>query len=147
MDLSVTKFESLSVSDLYQILKLRSEVFVLEQECLYQDLDDLDQPSWHVMLKDGDKLVACARVFHRDRELKVAQIGRVVTAMEFRRMAKGTEVMQKAMEVAFNDLDARTIYVEAQVYAIPFYRNLGFEVNSDEFLEDGIPHVQMIAKK
>lgn len=147
MDLSVTRFESLSVSNLYQILKLRSEVFVLEQECLYQDLDDLDQPSWHVMLKDGDQLVACARVFHRNRDEKVAQIGRMVTAMKYRRMAKGSVVMSKAMEVAFQELGAETIYIEAQVYAIPFYRNLGFEVNSDEFLEDGIPHVQMIAKK
>lgn len=147
MELSVTKFDSLNVRELYQILRLRSQVFVLEQECLYQDLDDLDQPSWHVMLKDADKLVACARVFHRNQKEGVAQIGRMVTAMEYRRMAKGSEVMQKAMEVAFNELNAQTIYIEAQVYAIPFYENLGFKVASEEFLEDGIPHVQMIAKR
>lgn len=147
MELSVSRFESLQVQELYQILQLREKVFVLEQECLYQDLDDLDQPSWHVMLKDGDKLVACARVFHRNKEQHVAQIGRMVTAMEYRRLAKGTEVMRKSMDVAFNELDAQEIYIEAQVYAIPFYENLGFTVSSEEFLEDGIPHVQMIAKR
>jgi ElaA protein len=137
-------FSNLSVSQLYEILKLRQDIFVVEQQCIYMDTDDLDQDAWHVMLWDDDKLVSYARVFMRDKEFKMAQIGRVVTDRRYRRQNHAFKVMQKAIEIAKDIYQAQQIYLEAQTYAISFYEKLGFKVTSEEFLEDGIPHVKMI---
>ncbi len=143
METIALHFSSLSATQLYEILKLRQEIFVVEQQCIYLDTDDLDQDAWHMMLWDDDKLVSCARVFTRDKELKMVQIGRVVTDKEYRGRGCALAVMQKAIEIAQDIYHAQQIYLEAQTYAIPFYEKLGFEVTSEEFLEDGIPHVRM----
>ncbi len=143
--ISVT-FDRLTVDQLYKILQLRSKVFVLEQECLYQDLDDLDQKAIHTFCVQGDKVIACARTFWKDQDRKLAQIGRVVTDPDYRRQKKASEILQAAIGIAENDMKAEQIYLEAQTYAIPLYEQLGFKVSSDVFLEDGIPHVQMIRK-
>jgi len=137
-------FSDLSVSQLYEILKLRQEIFVVEQQCIYSDLDDLDQDAWHVMLWKDEQLISCARVFMRDKELKMAQIGRVMTDQDYRGQGCALAVMQKSIEIAKDIFNAQQIYLEAQTYAIAFYERLGFKVTSDEFLEDGIPHVKMI---
>ncbi len=136
-------FSDLSVSQLYEILKLRQEIFVVEQQCVYLDADDLDQDAWHVMLWDDTKLISYSRVFTRDREIRIAQIGRVVTDPAYRGKGMALAVMQKSIEIAKDIYHAQQIYLEAQTYAIAFYEKLGFKVTSDEFLEDGIPHVKM----
>ena len=142
MELIVKHFNELSVHELYEILKTRFEIFVTEQECIYQDLDDKDQNAIHVFcMTDAGRVAGCLRVFMRDADNGVAQIGRVVTLEHGKGV--GREILKKGVEVAKSFFDAKKIYLEAQVYAIGYYAKEGFEVVSGEFMEDGIPHVQM----
>ena len=142
MELIVKHFDELSTKELYEILKTRSEIFVVEQDCVYQDLDDKDQDAIHVFCwNDKGRVAGCLRVFMRDEANKVAQIGRVVTLEHGKGL--GRKLLREGVEVAERSFDADRIYLEAQKYAIGYYAKEGFEVTSDEFLEDGIPHVQM----
>ncbi|WP_081664753.1 GNAT family N-acetyltransferase [Butyrivibrio sp. FCS006] len=142
MELIVKHFDELSTKELYEILKTRAEIFVVEQDCVYQDLDDKDQDAIHVFCwNDKGRVAGSLRVFMKDEENKVAQIGRVVTLEHGKGL--GRKLLKKGVEVAERSFDADRIYLEAQKYAIGYYAKEGFEVTSDEFLEDGIPHVQM----
>ena len=142
MELIVKHFNELSTNELYEILKTRSEIFVVEQDCVYQDLDDKDQDAIHVFCyNDAGRVAGCLRVFMRDAKNGVAQIGRVVTLEHGKGI--GGEILRKGVEVAKKSFNAKKIYLEAQVYAIGYYAKEGFEVVSDEFMEDGIPHVKM----
>lgn len=136
-------FGRLTLGQLYQLLKLRQEIFVLEQTCLYQDLDDKDQISVHILAEDEGQVVSCARVFWKNQEEKVAQIGRMCTRMSYRGKSLSLRVMAEAVRTCKEEFGATLVYIEAQCYAIPFYEKLGFKVSSAEFLEDGIPHVEM----
>jgi len=142
MELVIKAFNELSIEELYEILRVRTEVFVVEQNCPYQEVDGIDQSSYHVFLKEGKKIVAYLRVFYRDEKNKIIQIGRVLTTK--RRSGLGTKIMMAGITIAKEKMNGKSIYIEAQVYAIPFYEQFSFEVCSDEFLEDGIPHVKMI---
>lgn len=144
MTITTARFSSLSLDLLYRILQLREKVFVLEQECLYKDLDDIDQKALHTYIEEAGKVVAYVRIYWKDESKKVAQIGRVVTDPDYRRKRYGTNVLITGIEMATERFNADWIYIEAQVYAIPFYERIGFKVTSEEFLEDGIPHVQMM---
>ena len=135
------EFNELTVEELYEILRVRNAVFIVEQECPYQDIDGLDQVSTHIMLIDDGALKAYARVFLKRDEDNVAQIGRVITTD--RGKGYGNIVLDAAISCAENDYKLKDMYLEAQVYAIGYYKKHGFEVCSEEFLEDGIPHVQM----
>ena len=142
MDFIVKHFSELSVEELYEILKTRFEIFVTEQECIYQDLDDKDQDALHVFcLNEAGRVAGCLRVFWRDEKNGVAQIGRVVTLEHGKGV--GGAMLKKGVEVAKDIFCAKKIYLEAQVYAIGYYAKEGFKVVSDEFMEDGIPHVKM----
>ena len=117
-------------------------MFVVEQDCVYQDLDDKDQDAIHVFCyNDAGRVAGCLRVFMRDAQNGVAQIGRVVTLEHGKGI--GGKILRKGVEVAKKSFNAKKIYLEAQVYAIGYYAKEGFEVVSDEFMEDGIPHVKM----
>ncbi len=141
-DMEIKHFKELSTLELYEILKTRFEIFVTEQECIYQDLDDKDQDAIHVFCWNEDKrIAACLRVFWKDRGDRIAQIGRVVTLHHGNGL--GRKLLHKGVEVAIDQLGAKKIYLEAQEYAIGYYAKEGFEVVSDVFMEDGIPHVQM----
>jgi ElaA protein len=142
MELIVKHFDELSTVELYEILKTRAEIFVVEQDCVYQDLDDRDQNAIHVFCWNDDGRVAgCLRVFMKDAENGVAQIGRVVTLEHGKGL--GGRLLHEGVQVAVSSFHAEKIYLEAQVYATGYYAKEGFEVVSEEFLEDGIPHVQM----
>ena len=142
VDLVVKHFNELSTSELYEILKTRFEIFVTEQECLYQDLDDKDQDAIHVFCwNENGRVAGCLRVFMRDAENGIVQIGRVVTLEHGKGI--GGQLLHRGVEVAVERFKAKKIYLEAQVYAIGYYAKEGFEVVSDEFMEDGIPHVKM----
>lgn len=142
MELIVKHFNELSTRELYEILKTRFEIFVTEQECIYQDLDDKDQDAIHVFcINDSGRVVGCLRVFWNDKAAGVAQIGRVVTLEHGKGI--GREILHKGVEIATEQLGAKKIYLEAQEYAIGYYAKEGFEVVSDVFMEDGIPHVKM----
>ncbi|MBO7703779.1 MAG: GNAT family N-acetyltransferase [Solobacterium sp.] len=138
----ITKpFEELTTAELYEILKARVDVFVVEQNCPYHELDDLDQKSFHSVLRDeAGRLCAYLRFF--EREEGVFQIGRVLT------LSRGTGcggcLLHEAVERLKKMEGVRMIYLEAQTYAAGFYEKEGFQVVSEPFDEDGIPHVVMI---
>lgn len=147
MTVNSSLFDTLTTRELYEIVKLRQDVFILEQACLYADLDETDYRAWHCVSRDADDgrdcIVAYARVFMRDEKNRVAQIGRVVTAKKYRGQGRGKAVVRAALNLAQQELHAKCAYIEAQTYAKSFYKNIGFKVVSDEFIEDGIPHVKM----
>lgn len=146
MEAVVKTFEELSTQELYQILRLRSEVFVVEQDCVYQDIDNMDQKALHVLgLKDGE-LVAYTRMFKPRDYFENASIGRVVVAQKQRKYGYGKQIMQVSMAALAQRFPKTTIEISAQKYLLKFYTELGFTTRGEEYLEDGIPHVRMIQK-
>ena len=144
MEFIIKHFNELSTTELYEILKTRFEIFVTEQECIYPDLDDKDQDAYHVFCwNDSSRVAACLRVFWKDGDAAagVAQIGRVVTLEHGKGV--GGKLLHEGVMVAIERLHVKKIYLEAQEYAIGYYAKEGFEVVSDVFMEDGIPHVKM----
>lgn len=134
-------FQELTIDELYELLRVRSEVFVVEQNCVYQDLDGDDQNSIHLWLTDGDKVVALARVCPAGTHMTEISIGRVITTE--RGKGYGKQIMLYAIEAAIEHFDARLIDIEAQEYAKGFYESVGFKQSSDIFMLDGIPHIKM----
>jgi ElaA protein len=143
MTIHTTSFRHLDIETLYDILQLRSEVFVVEQDCVYQDLDGIDKKAMHSWIAEDGKMVAYARFFMKNERRKIVQIGRVVVAKDKRRERYASFLMRSVMENAGRYFGAKHLYLESQTYAIPFYERLGFKICSEEFLEDGIPHVKM----
>ncbi len=132
-------FNELSLTEVYEILKARVQIFVVEQKCAYQDIDDIDYESLHIFYKSGEKITAYLRAFRKDS--KTIQLGRVLTMEHGQGL--GGELLKNAIEIVIEKLRPEKIYIEAQTYAIGFYEREGFIICSDEFLEDGIPHVKM----
>lgn len=142
MDLFRKRFSDLSTQELYKILKLRVAVFVVEQNCPYMELDDLDQGAVHLWLEDKDGIQAYLRVMAPGVESEYASIGRVIAAQ--RRCGLGTRILREGIRAAAEEFHADKIYLEAQVYAKDFYARQGFLPVSEEFLLDGIPHIGML---
>lgn len=142
MQMVIKKFSELTSLELYEILRLRSEVFVVEQDCVYQDLDNLDQDAYHVYLHEEGKIVAYLRVIDKDKRLDEVSLGRVISLE--RRKGYGTTLMQVGLRVAKEKFGATRVKIGAQAYAKPFYENVGFKQISGEYMEDGIPHIYMI---
>ena len=142
METVIKKFNELTVEELYEILRLRAEVFVVEQNCAYQDLDTIDREAYHVYLKDAGEIIAYLRVIDKDKRLDEVSIGRVISLR--RRQGVGTALMQAGIAVAKEKFGARLIKIGAQCYAKPFYEGCGFRQISGEYLEDGIPHIYML---
>ena len=141
MDLTVKRFEELDINELYEILKLRVDVFVVEQNCPYPELDDKDKSAWHVYIREGGKITAYLRVLYPGVSFDTAAIGRVISTR--RRCGLGTTLLQEGIRVARERMNADAIKIEAQTYARKFYELQGFRQTSGEFLEDGIPHIEM----
>lgn len=137
----IKRFEQLSATELYDILRARAEVFVVEQSCVYQDLDGIDRDAFHVYSENGGSLDAYLRIFMKDPSSRTAQIGRVLTLK--RGCGLGLSILLEGIRAAKEILHADKVYIEAQVYATGFYEKAGFRTVSEEFLEDGIPHVAM----
>ena len=134
-------FNELTTEELYEMLRVRSHVFVVEHKCIYQDIDGLDQESLHIFYEEDGKILAYLRVFPKAGEEGTLQMGRVLTAV--RRKGLGGRLLRKAMDVIRDELKAEKIYAEAQCYAVGYYEREGFRVCTEEFDEDGIPHVGM----
>ena len=135
-------FEELSNDELYEIMKLRSKVFVVEQKCIYQDLDDRDQDAVHLFFRDDDGIEAYLRVMDKNEHNNMITIGRVVSIK--RRSGLATALLKEGIRIAEDSFGAEKVYIEAQVYARSLYEKIGFGQVSEEFLEDGIPHIKMI---
>lgn len=140
-----SEFEDLSVSQLYALLKLRQDVFVVEQACVYQDIDALDQSAWHVQGFIAGELVAYSRVLGPNTRFEEPSIGRVIVAPSFRIDGLGYQLMSASMALCHEKFPARPIRISAQVHLKDFYGKLGFSVCSDVYDEDGIDHVEMIS--
>ena len=134
-------FQELTVDVLYELLRVRSEVFVVEQNCVYQDMDGDDQKSIHLWLTVADKVVALARVCPASTHMKEVSIGRVITTE--RGKGYGKQIMLYAIEAAKDHFGAKQIDLEAQEYAKGFYESVGFRQSNDAFMLDGIPHIRM----
>ena len=140
----IKSFYDLTKDELYNILRLRSEVFIVEQNCAYQDIDKKDQFALHVFLKKNNQIIAYTRIFKPNDYFKYSSIGRVVVIKNKRGSKIGSQIMNfsiKKIEEIFNE---KKIKISAQKYLISFYKKLGFSVIGDEYLEDGIPHIAMI---
>ncbi len=144
MELAVKRFEELTNNELYDILKLRVNTFVVEQHCPYPELDDKDQDALHVFLRDEEGIQAYLRVMDKGVSSEQVSIGRVVAVT--RRKGYGSRVLEEGMSVAAEYFQADKIYLEAQTYARGLYEKHGFRQISDVFLEDGIPHIKMLAE-
>ncbi|MCF6181834.1 GNAT family N-acetyltransferase [Lutibacter sp.] len=142
----IKSFSELTKNELYEILQLRSEVFVVEQNCVYQDIDFKDQKAWHVIGIKNDKVVAYTRIFKPGDYFLEASIGRVVVKKNERQFGFGHKITVasiKAIETIFKET---TIKISAQTYLIKFYNSHGFQQTGKEYLEDDIPHIAMIKK-
>ena len=137
-------FYELNSEDLYQILRLRSEVFVVEQDCVYQDLDNKDQISVHIFKKEKDKIVAYTRIFKSGDYYKNPSIGRVVVSKKNRGRELGKKIMIYSIEYIKKNIEGDKIELSAQKYLDKFYKDLGFYKIGEDYLEDGIPHQRML---
>ena len=142
MTLTLRRFDDLTPRELYAILKLRVDVFVVEQNCPYRELDDRDQEALHLWYADEDGIAAYLRVLGPGVESAYPALGRVISVR--RRTGLGTALLREGIRAAEEAFGADALYLEAQTYAIPFYEKSGFRVASGEVLIDGIPHVQML---
>lgn len=137
------KFEDLNLQQLYDILQLRSEVFVVEQDCVYQDIDNYDQVAIHILAYDVEKLVAYARILPAKTYFEETSIGRVIVKETYRKLYLGHKLMQECINYVEETFTEKTIKISAQQYLIKFYKKHGFIPKGEGYLEDGIPHIAM----
>lgn len=142
MELIVKHFDELTARELYAILALRDKVFVVEQECIYQEADGKDQRAYHVWLEENGELIAYLRVLDAGVSFEEVSIGRVIAVK--RRQGYGSRIVAEGIRVAQEKFGAKAIRIEAQTYARGLYEKLGFRQTTDEFLDDGIWHIGML---
>ena len=146
MDISIKTFQELTPQELYDVLQLRSEVFVVEQNCVYQDIDGKDKKALHLLGKKEQKIVAYTRCFAPGIYFNEAAIGRVVVKDSERKFGYGHVIMKASIKAIKEYYLTNSIKLSAQTYLIRFYESHGFEKTGFEYLEDGIPHIEMIKK-
>ena len=145
MELIAKPFDRLTARELYEIFKVRMSVFVVEQNCPYQEVDEADRHAYHLALWEKGELVAYLRVVEQNVLRDEVTIGRVLSLR--RRKGYASRLLAEGIRVAEEKLNADRIVIEAQTYAMPLYEKAGFVPVSEEFLEDGIPHVRMLRTK
>ena len=143
LEFILKKFDELTPYELYAILQLRNEVFVVEQNCVFQDADNKDQPSYHLMAWDGDALAGYTRLVPPGVAYEFPSIGRVITSPQKRRTGIGKILMQKSIEETEKLFGKNSIRLGAQLYLKKFYELFGFQQTSDVYDEDGIEHIEM----
>ena len=139
----IKEWSELSIKEVENIFSLRSEVFIVEQDCVYQDIDGKDQKAKHVLGKKDNELVAYARIFKSGDYFKEASFGRTVVKKAYRRKKTGHDLVKKCLE----NMKEKTIKISAQSYLKSFYSSHGFKAEGKEYLEDGIPHTAMFLKR
>ena len=144
MNTVIKKFSELSTEEIYNILKLRSEVFVVEQNCVYQDIDDKDQKATHLFIEKNNEIIAYTRIFKKgDYYKENPSIGRVVVSKKERGKELGKRIMRESILYIKNNYNNKSIELSAQKYLDKFYRELDFYAEGEDYLEDGIPHQRM----
>jgi len=144
MIFTIKKFNELSTHELYAVLQLRAEVFVVEQDCVYQDLDNKDLDAYHMLGVLDTKIVAYTRIFKPGDYFLESSIGRIVVKKEFRKFQFGYQLVVNSIQFIENNLQQNKILISAQSYLSKFYNSLGFTQVGEEYLEDGIPHIKML---
>ncbi len=139
----IHEFDQFDAIDLFRVLKLRQDVFIIEQDCIYDDIDTLDPISRHILLYDNELLVAYCRIVPGGEKFDVPSIGRVVVNPKYRSLGKGKELMEKAMELLRGENESKVV-IEAQEHLERFYQSLGFHKRSEPYDVDGINHIQMV---
>jgi len=137
-------FNELTVHQLYEILKLRSAIFVLEQQCLYQDMDDKDKHCHHLMVFEDNQLAAYTRLVPAGVSFSEISIGRVITNPDYRGRGLARKLMQQSIEACYDLFGKQAIRIGAQLYLKDFYSSLGFVQQGEMYLEDDIPHIEML---
>jgi len=144
MNTVIKKFSELSTEEIYNILKLRSEVFVVEQNCVYQDIDEKDKKATHLFIEKNNEIIAYTRIFKKgDYYEENPSIGRVVVSKKERGKKLGKEIMLNSIKFIKKELEGRKIELSAQKYLDKFYKDLDFYSEGEDYLEDGIPHQRM----
>ena len=141
MEFTAKYFDELTTHELYEILKSRAEIFILEQKIYCLDMDDVDYKSRHCFLKDGNRVVAYLRAFYKDDDRSVVKIGRVLSLKH--KNGLGTQLLEKSIADIKENMLCKKICLNSQKHATSFYEKFGFKVVSDEFLEEGVVHVSM----
>ncbi|AZV56016.1 GNAT family N-acetyltransferase [Clostridium sp. AWRP] len=147
MNWNIKKFNQLKVEEIYKILALRNKVFIVEQKCAYLDCDNKDLNSYHLFSEENGEVVAYLRILEKGVSYDEISIGRVVVKRNYRGKGIAREMLLKAIEFVENTLKEDTIKIQAQAYLLNFYSSLGFKAVSEEYLEDNIPHIDMLYKK
>lgn len=143
MDVVIKSFSDFNIQELYKVLQLRTAVFVVEQDCVYQDMDGKDQKAIHILGYQNEHLVAYTRVFQPGDYFELSSIGRVVVSPLYRGKSYGKEIMEAS--IAFAKAESYpSIKISAQCYLDKFYKELGFKDTGERYLEDGIPHQAMV---
>ncbi len=138
----IKRFNELTPNEIHSMYKIRVDVFVVEQNCPYHEVDDFDLQAYHAFLKDGDdQILAYCRILPPNTAFQTPAIGRVIAVK--RRKGYATQLLKEAIPFIRKEYQQNTITLEAQTYARKLYENLGFVQTSDPFLEDGIEHIQM----
>lgn len=144
----ITKsFSDLTLNELYDILQLRAEVFIVEQNCVYQDIDSKDKKALHVIGIKNNKIIAYTRIFKPNDYFLEASIGRVVVKQQERKYGYGHQILKASIKAIETNFKTLVIKISAQTYLKNFYETHGFKQVSEEYLEDGIPHIAMIKNK
>lgn len=141
MKLTVKKFQELTTTELYEILKARAEIFIMEQDINYQDMDDIDYKSLHCFFIEDKKVIAYLRAFYQENDGDIVRIGRVLTLQHGN--GTGRDLLEQSLKVIKENMKCKKIVMDAQKYAVGFYEKFGFKTISDDFYEEGILHVVM----
>jgi len=140
----IKSYNDLSKSELFDVYSLRQEVFVVEQECAYQDVDEKDKFSYHLMVYDKELLVAYLRIVNPGVSYIEPSIGRVLTKSTYRGFGLGRKLMEEAIHQVKLLFNRSSIRISAQQYLIPFYESVNFKIIGEAYLEDNIPHIEML---
>ena len=141
MKLTVKKFQELTTTELYEILKARAEIFIMEQEINYQDMDDIEYKMLHCFFTEDKKVIAYLRAFYQENDGDIVRIGRVLTLQHGN--GTGRDLLEQSLKAIKENMKCKKIVMDAQKYAVGFYEKFGFKTISDDFYEEGILHVVM----
>lgn len=147
MEIKIKRFNELTTEELYKILRARNEVFVIEQTCIYQDCDNKDYNSYHLYVEEGNEVVGYLRIVNKGISYEEMSIGRVLVKETHRNKGLSRKIMLEAIKFIEEKLNSTEIRLSGQVYIKGFYESLGFKQVSEEYLEDDLPHVEMLYKK
>ena len=139
----IKSFEELNKAELYQIIQLRIAVFIVEQDCPYPDLDDMDQDAQHLWIEDAGEIVCYLRVNPAGSRFLEPSLGRIVTKKSHRNRGLAEKLIKRAIDLVC-EKESRTIRISAQCYLEKYYEKFGFIKASEEYLEDDIPHIEML---